>query len=42
VELVAELRAEGVLFVIVTGARKSTTLERLPMLVRYGPPVLCS
>lgn len=32
VELVAQLRAEGVLFVIVTGARKSTTLERLPML----------
>jgi len=32
VELVAQLRAEGILFVIVTGARKSTTLERLPML----------
>uniref|UniRef100_A0A7S3BYA0 Trehalose-phosphatase n=1 Tax=Haptolina ericina TaxID=156174 RepID=A0A7S3BYA0_9EUKA len=32
VELVAELRAEGVLFVVVTAARKSTLLERLPLL----------
>eukprot|EP00966_Prymnesium_polylepis_P022620 520458-Prymnesium_polylepis.1 len=32
VELVAELRAEGVMFVVVTAARKSTLLERLPLL----------
>lgn len=32
VELVAELRREGVLFVVVTAARKSTLLERLPLL----------
>uniref|UniRef100_A0A7S4BQQ5 Sucrose phosphatase-like domain-containing protein n=1 Tax=Chrysotila carterae TaxID=13221 RepID=A0A7S4BQQ5_CHRCT len=32
VELVAQLRKAGVLFFIVTGARKSTVLERLPFL----------
>jgi len=32
VELVEQLRAEGVLFVVVTAARKSTLLERLPLL----------
>ncbi len=32
VKLVDELRAEGVLFVIITAARKSTLLERLPQL----------
>ena len=31
-ELVAQLRSEGVLFVVVTAARKSTLLERLPLL----------
>lgn len=32
VELIDELRALGVLFVVVTAARKSTLLERLPLL----------
>ena len=32
VELVAALRDEGVLFIIVTAARKSTLLDRLPLL----------
>lgn len=32
VELVQELRAKGILFVVVTAARKSTLLERLPLL----------
>lgn len=32
VELVDALRAEGVLFVVVTAARKSTLMERLPLL----------
>lgn len=32
VELVATLRSEGVLFVVVTAARKSTLFERLPLL----------
>ena len=32
VELVDRLRAEGVMFVVVTAARKSTLLERLPLL----------
>ena len=32
VELVQQLRDEGVLFVVVTAARKSTLLERLPLL----------
>lgn len=32
VELVQQLRDEGVLFVIVTAARKSTLMERLPLL----------
>lgn len=34
VQLVDALRAEGVLFVVVTAARKSTLLERLPLLPR--------
>ncbi|KAJ1619113.1 hypothetical protein T492DRAFT_1088238 [Pavlovales sp. CCMP2436] len=34
VELVAKLRARGCLFVIITAARKSTLLERLPFLPR--------
>ena len=32
VELIDELRSLGVLFVVVTAARKSTLLERLPLL----------
>tara|TARA_B100000795_G_C22779568_1_gene431608 strand:+ start:1115 stop:1690 length:576 start_codon:yes stop_codon:yes gene_type:complete len=32
VELIDELRALGILFVVVTAARKSTLLERLPLL----------
>ena len=32
IALIQELRREGVLFVYVTGARKSTLLERLPIM----------